>query len=234
MFSIFKRLYTVAESEAHSAVDKLENPIKMTEQGIRDLKEDLAKSVQSLAEVKALTIGMKRDLGEQKTIAADYERKAVLLLEKAKKGELDSAEADRLAMEALSKKDAAVTRAARLTTDLANQEKLVAQLEAAVKNLKNQIDTWSNELTTLKARAKVAGSTKKLNEQLAKVDSTGTISMLEKMRSKVNEDEAIAQSYGEIASAETSIDSEIDKALGGAAAGQSASLDELKKKMGMN
>lgn len=235
MASIFKRLFTMASSEAHSAIDKFEDPIKMTEQGIRDLRGDLQKSMQSLAQVKALTIRMKNDLSEQKNIAADYERKAMLLLEKAQKGELDAGEADRLAMEALSKKEAAVEKATKLQGDLTKQEGMVANLESSVKKLQNQLEKWQGELTTLKARAKVAASTKKLNEQLSKVDSDGTIAMLEKMRTKVDEDEALAQSYGEIANTPTSIDNEIDAVLGGSSSvASSDSLAALKAKMGMS
>ena len=43
--NVFKRLFRVGEAEAHSALDKLEDPIKMTEQGIRDLKKDLDASL---------------------------------------------------------------------------------------------------------------------------------------------------------------------------------------------
>ena len=39
--NLFKRLFKLGQSEAHSAMDKLEDPIKMTEQGIRDMKKDL-------------------------------------------------------------------------------------------------------------------------------------------------------------------------------------------------
>ena len=42
--NILRRLFTIGKAEANSAVDKLEDPIKMTEQGIRDLKEDLDKA----------------------------------------------------------------------------------------------------------------------------------------------------------------------------------------------
>ena len=49
--NIFNRLFKIGQAEAHSAVDKLENPIKLTEQGIRDLKQQLDKSLQSLAEI---------------------------------------------------------------------------------------------------------------------------------------------------------------------------------------
>jgi len=235
MFGVFKRMFKVAESEAHSAIDKMEDPIKMTEQGIRDLKKDLENSMKALAEVKALTIRMKRDLKDKKQIATDYERKAMLLLQKAQSGQIEAGDADRLATEALSKKENATENATRIAGDLANQEKMVSQLEGNVKKIKSQVSAWENELTTLKARAKVAQSTKKLNKQLANVDSSGTINMLEKMKDKVNEDEALAQSYGEMASLETSVDDEINKALGsgGASAATSDSLAALKAKMGM-
>lgn len=232
---IFTRLFKFAESEAHSAVDKLEDPIKMTEQGIRDLKKDLQASMKSLAEVKALQIRTRRDAHEKKEQAATYEKKAMLLLQKAQNGSLDAAEGDRLAGEALAKKEAASTQALATTKDLQRHETMVAQIEANVKKLKSQIASWENELTTLTARAKVAGATRKLNEQLAQVDSGGTLAMLEKMKAKVSEEEALAESYGELAMVETTVDAEIDRALAGGADEIKAadSLAALKAKMGI-
>ena len=57
--------------------------------------------------------------------------------------------------------------------------------------------------------------------------------MLEKMKEKVAQDEALAESYGEMAHESRSLDEEIDNALGDDAAAKSDSLAELKKKMGM-
>ena len=235
MLQAFKRLFKMAESEAHSAIDRFENPIKMTEQGIRDLKKDLENSIRSLAQVKALTIRLKKDASDKKQIAADYERKAILLLEKGQKGGMDGSEADRLASEALAKKESAFTQATTASQNIVNQEKMTVQLESNIKKLKSQVGQWENELVTLKARAKVASSTKKLNQQLAQVDSDSTLSMLEKMKTKVQEDEALAESYGEMAMVENNIDTEINKALaGGTNPKASDSLASLKTKMGIN
>ena len=52
---IFSRLFKVGQSEAHAIVDKLEDPIKITEQGIRDLKNDLQHAMTGLAEVKGVS-----------------------------------------------------------------------------------------------------------------------------------------------------------------------------------
>ncbi len=231
--SILKRLFKIGESEANSALDKLEDPIKLTEQGIRDLKKDLEKSMQALAEVKAMTIRTRGEIKQAKDKAADYEKKAMMILQKAQSGGMEAGEADRLAGEALAKKEENVQQAARSSQDLASHEKSVAQLEMNVKKIRSNISKWDNELKTLKARVKVSSATKNLNKQLAQIDSTNTVSMLEKMKDKVAEDEALAESYGEIAHESRSLDEEIDNALGDDAAAKSDSLAELKKKMGM-
>ncbi len=57
---VFNRLFKIGQAEAHNMVDKLEDPIKLTEQGIRDLKKNLDQSLQAFAEVKAIAIRTKR------------------------------------------------------------------------------------------------------------------------------------------------------------------------------
>ena len=78
MAGIFNRLFKAGEAEAHSLVDKLEDPIKMSEQAVRDLRKDLQESLKSLAEVKSLALRMTSDADDAKRLAGDYERKAML------------------------------------------------------------------------------------------------------------------------------------------------------------
>jgi phage shock protein A len=232
--SIFTRLFKVGQSHAHTIVDKFEDPIKMTEQGIRDLKNDLQKAMSSLAQVKGIAIRTRKDAEGKKKLAADYERKAMLLLQKMQSGDLDAQEAERLATEALSKKEQHAQEAVRLAQEAERHEQMANNLQANVNKIKSSITTYENDLVTLKARARTASSTRKINEQLAKVDSTGTIAMLEKMKAKVEEDESLAMAYGDMASAEKSVDDEITAALAsGQKTGASEHLLELKKKMGI-
>ena len=111
--NLFRRLFSIGKAEAHSAVDKLEDPIKMTEQGIRDLKGDLDKAVTALAEIKALSIRARNDIESITSKAEDYEQKAILILQRGQKGEMDASEADRLASEALVKKEENIKHSAR-------------------------------------------------------------------------------------------------------------------------
>jgi len=58
--------------------------------------------------------------------------------------------------------------------------------------------------------------------------------MLEKMRNKVEEDESLAQAYGDIADIDKSVENEIDAALSqGGSVATSDSLAALKSKMGI-
>jgi phage shock protein A len=233
MSGLFSRVLRLGKSEAHAVMDKFEDPIKMTEQGIRELKKDLEESMKSLAQVKGIVIRMKNDAENKKKLAADYESKAMALLQKAQQGSLDMAEAERLATDVLGRKETASQEALRLSKELTNQESMALQLQNNVEKLRTTVQRYENDLITLRARAKTAAATRKLNAQIAKVDSDGTIVMLEKMRNKVEEDESLAQAYGEIADSGQSIDDEITKALGEGSStpGVSDSLTALKAKM---
>lgn len=230
--SIFKRLFSVGKAEAHSAVDKLENPIKMTEQGIRELKQQLDEALKGLAEIKSMAIRARKDVSTYQQQAEDYEGKAMQLLQRAESGQMDPAEAERLATEALNRKEEAEQNLHQAKTEKEKYENAAAKMDQNIKHLRSQISKYENELKTLRARQRVSSATTKLNKQMAQVDTSGTVSMLERMKEKVEKQEALAESYGEIANESRSVDDEIDKALGSSASpGSSDKLAALRAKM---
>ncbi len=235
MAGIFNRLFKAGEAEAHSLVDKLEDPIKMSEQAVRDLRKDLQESLKSLAEVKSLAIRMSKDADDAKRLAGDYERKAMLLLQKGQSGDAEAGEAERLAMEALSRKEEAAARALQTTQQAQTQNQMVANLQNNVNDLKSKVASYENDLVMLKARARTANATRKINQRLSNVDTKGTVALLERMKDKVSEEEALSQAYGEMADSGSSIDDEIDKALlSGGPSKAEDSLAQLKSKMGIS
>ena len=234
MASIFRRMFKVAESHAHSAMDNLEDPIKMTEQGIRDLKTNLQAAMVSLAQVKSLAIRMAKEGTDHKKRAADYERKAMLVLKRMEAGEMEAADAERLATAALEKKEESTQQAITATATHETQQRMSDQLQSKVEDLKRQISKYENEAITLKARARTASSMRKINQQLAGADGSGTVAMLEKMKQKVQEEESLAEAYDQLADVGGSIDDDLDKALAApSSSAGSDSLAALKKKMGI-
>lgn len=227
----FQRIFRWGKSEVNSAMDSLEDPIKMTDQGIRDLESDLQKSIKALASVKASCITAKNDLEKARQDVTDYQNKAMTFVQAAEQGKLSQEEADRLATQCLEKKSQRSRDLPQLEANYTRLQGQVSKFEDTIKNLKNQIDKWKNEAKMLKARAKVSEATANVNKQLAGIDSTDTIAMLEKMKEKVNEQEALADSYLEISAASGSAD--IDnayQALGGGVEAQSELL-ALKAQM---
>jgi phage shock protein A len=155
----------------------------------------------------------------------------MMLLTKAENGELDSAEADRLATEALNQKQDSENQATSSQQNATKIDNNLVRLEANVKKLRSKIGHYENELKTLKARATVSQATTKLNKQMAQIDSSGTISMLEKMKEKVDANEALSEAYADIANKGRSIDEEIDEVLEASSANSSDALAALKAKM---
>ena len=232
--NIFKRLFSIGKAEAHSAIDKMEDPIKLTEQGIRDMKKDLDKSLEALAQVKAMAIRATNDKEQYSLKAEDYQNKAMLILKKAQKGELNAENADRLAKEALIKKEESQKNATRTLAESEKFNTSVAQLEKNVNSIKSNISKWENELKTLKARVKVSNATKNLNKQMAEIDGSSTVSLLERMKEKVEQDEALAEAYGDIANDSKSIDDELNAVIDTTEVSAESDLDKLKKQLGMS
>lgn len=213
--NIFKRIFRIGQAEIHSVVEKMEDPIKMTEQGIREMRDDLNQSLEAYAKVKAMAIRTQNNINSKKKESEEYENKAILLLEKANRNEITSDQAEDLAKEALSLKKQLNEEVIELEQQVVIHEKSANEVHKNVEILKFNINKWENELATLKARVKVANATKVVNKQMAKIDSNSTISMLERMKEKVEEDEALAQAYGDLAKTSKTADDQINETLKG-------------------
>lgn len=228
--NFFKRIFKIGQAEGHALAEKLEDPVKMTEQGIRDLKSNLQESMTALAEVKGQNIQNERKYKEQSDKSKKLEAKALKVLEKGKAEGKDK-EAEKHATELLEEQAKVAKQAATYKTAYTTTKKQVDAMQSKVNQLKDQISKFENELVVLKSRAKVAKTTKKINQELTSVDSSSTVSMLERMSAKVDEDEALAESYAELADADTSAEDEADDFLGEDASAVSDKLAALKSKV---
>ncbi len=230
MAGLFQRLFTLGSSEANSLVDQLEDPVKMTEQGIRDLKGDLGKSKESFAIVKKESLNLQKEIEKAKTEAGDWENKAKLLIKRAQDAPDTAAQSEKLALESLKRRDEAKKKIADFMANHAQQSKNIGKLEQDISKLQGLIEKYENELKTLKARSTTAKATERINRQLAQVDSGGTLEMLERARQKVQDQESLAEAFGETSKIGLSLEEEIQGALGSSADDSSyqKELDMLK------
>lgn len=231
MWEFFKRLFSIFRSEAHSLADKLERPIAMAKQGIRDLKTDLDESIKSVAEVSAIAIRTRRETARHKAKMDEYEQKAMALLKRGQSGHMQMAEAERLATEALARREEIN---GTYQVSVANQKKydvMENKAKSKIQTLKREIAKWETQLKTMEARLKAAEAGEKINKVMAGMDSTKTLEMLQRTKDKVEEAEARSEAYAEMADEGRSIDEEINDALDEPMV--SDALLEMKRKLGM-
>lgn len=235
MFKWFKRLFKIGEAEAHAALDQLERPIVMIEQGIRDLRTDLNKGLAAMAEIKALSIKADNQKKEQEQVAAEYQQKAALLLQKGQAGNMDNLEADRLASEALMKKYQTEQKIKAFGQSVMQYDEMSKKMDENNKSLRTKIESYEQELDALRSRLKVAQSTKEVNQKMAGLDSNETLRTLERMKDKILKEEALAQSYLDISREKVSVDEQINKALEGSVTNPIVmdNLADLKKQLGI-
>ncbi|AFM04466.1 phage shock protein A (IM30), suppresses sigma54-dependent transcription [Bernardetia litoralis DSM 6794] len=237
MWIFFKRLFRIGKTKAHSKLDKVEDPVALTEQSIKDLKQDLAESMKSLAEMKALAIRTKRDVNKEHRAANQYEQRAMQFLTKAEKGDITEQEADNYAIKALAQKDQILRVSSANEQNLRAYENMIRKLEIDIQKIRTQINTWEGELKTLKVRSRLSETSRRLNERMSSISNSSMSNMLEDMKTKVEEQEALAQSYEDVGNLSDGVDDEVDKVLGKSAVAlpnlpsPQDALAQLKEKM---
>ena len=229
--NIFQRLFKIGQAETHSAIDKLEDPIKMIEQGLRDLHTELDGANRALAEVKAMHIRRGNELKNYQEEQVSIHNKSVLLLKKAQEGTIENAEADELVKENLRKKADINKRITTSEQEVAALQQQVTALEGNVTKIKTNIGQWESELKTLRARVKVSNATQKINKQLMKMDSGSVANMLERMKDKVLDEEALASAYGEMNQHQESHEEKVNKIINDISVDEE--LAQLKNQLGI-
>lgn len=226
--NIFKRLYAIGKAEVSSALENFEDPIKLTEAGIADMKDQLAESLEALAQLKALSIRKKNEAEAEDHSAGDYYAKAVLLVQKSEKGEIEVLEGDRLAKEALKKQNESQKKAEVLKTETEKLQQECEKMQTNINQLKSNISKWENELRTLEARVQVSEATRDINRKMTQIDSSSAVSMLEKLKDRVVQQEAVAEAYSELAKTGKTVDEEIDDLLKNTNGEAESALQKLK------
>lgn len=231
--SIFKRLFRIGQAEIHAAVDKMEDPVKMTEQGLRELRIDITEATEAYAKVKALCIRSENDQHRCEQESRNYAEKAILIMQRAQSGQVDLHKAEELAREALSLRKKYYVESEELGQQVVVLQRSSREMQRNTEILKENLEKWEKELRTLRARAKVSDATLQVNKQMAQLDNNGTIAMLERMKAKAEDQETLAKAYGEIATDKNSLKEELNSLLKDDSLSIERDLQAIKEKLGI-
>lgn len=222
LFDIFKRGAKVAEANLNKAVDKIEDPVLMTEQAIRDMKKDLEAAMTGHAGIKS-----QAKLAEKDAEKLNLEIKKYTDIATRLKGNLSGKSSEEITSAEKKRDDQikegiidALNSIENLKNEKSTKVGVAKNINAKsehygkkIKMLRDNIKEAENTLGQLKAQSEVAKAEKKMNKDLAGLDSSGAQSMLKRMQEKVNQEEALAESYGEMADDNKSLDDKLNDLL---------------------
>ena len=175
---------------------------------------NLNESLEALAEVKAAVIRTRKDYEFYQEKEKDAENKAKRIIAKAQEGNLDWNEANNLAMELLKEQE----RSKQMADGALNQ---LAELG----KLQDKIEKHAQTVKSIKEKQRVKMP-----------DSSETISMIERMKAKIQKDEILGDLYEDFgkdsAKNDPLLNEKVNKALG--IDPDKDALNALKSKLGMD
>ncbi len=220
---LFSRLGTLIRSNINELINKAEDPEKMLNQVLVDMKTQLVEAKKQVAVAIADEKRLKKQYEMEAAKALEWEKKAMLAV---KAGD------DNLAKAALARKAEHEEVAETLRQQWEAQKASVEQLKMALRGLDAKIEEAKRKRNILVSRQKRAEAQRTINETLTNINSTSAFDTFERMTDRVTQIEAEAEATAELGGAlpEASLDAQF-KAL--AASSVDDELAALKKKMAL-
>lgn len=226
--SILDRLFRIGKAEAHAAIDKLEDPAKMAEQILRELRENYQQALNGAAEIKAQALQHRAQEEQARTKAADWEKKANELLDRVEQKSLDEAKGNELASKAAEAYQAALKEADQYAAMAQKEEAALSLMDAKLKQIKESISETENRAKLINSRQKTAEVSEKINKTLSNVDTDGLMATLNRMDAKATAGEYRAAAYASVEDAGLTTEQEINKVLN--TNSSTSALDAIKAK----
>ncbi|KZE72610.1 PspA/IM30 family protein [Paenibacillus sp. CMAA1739] len=197
--SIFKRLRDLTMSNINAIIDKAEDPVKMTDQYIRDMQEDLEDAEKAVAAQIAIEKRFKQQYEEQAALVKKREEQAHTA---AKAQNVD------LARRALEEKKSAEQKMNEFKAGYEQNKAAADNLRGKLDEMRRQLTEMKNKRETLVARYNAAKAQTEINKAMNGFSSDTATAGLKRMEEKMLQAEARAEASNEMASKEKSLDEE--------------------------
>ena len=191
---LFSRIGTLFRSNINELINKAEDPEKMLNQVLVDMKSQLVEAKKQVAVAIADEKRLKKQYETEAAKAADWEKKAMLAVR---------AGDDNLARAALGRKKSHAEIAATLKQQWDAQKESVEKLKEALRGLDSKIEEAKRKRNMLVSRAKRAEAQRTINETLNGINNTSAFDTFERMADRVTQLEAEAEATSEMSAALT-------------------------------
>lgn len=224
---IFDRLASLIKSNINDMISSAENPEKMLNQIIVDMRDQLVKAKQQVAAAIADEKRLRDQADGEKKQAEDWEQKAMLAIQQGR---------DDLAKQALVRQSEHITHYAQLEQTWQAHQLETEKLKHALHDLNDKIEEAKRKKNLLLARQRRAQAQKRIHETMSGLSEKSAFEAFARMEEKIEQNERMLK-------ASTEIDQEfsgdrlqqdfklLEKSAGSASA--DAQLLALKQKMGL-
>ncbi|MCY6957740.1 PspA/IM30 family protein [Clostridium brassicae] len=198
---IFQRMSNIIKAKTNDALDRIENPIELLDQKIRDMEESFNKAKLASAQVLGNIHETKLKLDKLKTEMDDFEAKIKLALSKGN---------EELAKKALERKLTTQKEYDILEKSYEKSKIQGEELKKKLSNLQKESENTRKYRDQAEARMNNAEATQKVNEMLSNVSTESNRINLDDIERKISKKEALAEGLGEL-SFDDSLDKEFEQ-----------------------
>jgi phage shock protein A len=221
---IFQRLATVIRAQINALIGKAENPEKVLDQLLLEMRGQLAKTKQEVATAIADEKKLQAQVEKEKRSSEDWERRAMLAVQEGR---------DDLAKQALIRHNEHLQHAQAMHETWVRHKADVETLKVSLRELNDKIEDAKRKKNLLVARQRRAEAQGRIQETMSSMSDQSAFESFRRMEEKIEDMERQALAAAELAGElEGDVLGQQFKALEykGTADNQ---LLELKRKMGM-
>ena len=225
--SIFSKFSTVIKSNINDLISRAENPEKMLNQIILDMRDQLSKAKREVAAAIADERKLRAQLEDEVKQARDWEHRAMLAVKEGR---------DDLAKQALVRQQEHAQRAAILDGTWRAQADETDKLKGSLRQLNDKIEEAKRKRNLLIAKQKRAQAQKRIHETMSGLSDTSAFDAFNRMAEKIEEEERRSVAQAEVTEALEG-DSLEDEFLRLESGGEDLGVDDkllaLKGRMGL-
>jgi phage shock protein A len=177
---IWDRLSTLLRSNINDLISRAENPEKMLNQLIVDMRTQLAKAKQQVASAIADEKRLAAQAEQEKKLAEEWEKRAELAVRESR---------DDLAKQALLRYNEHVQGAVQLQDTWVKHREETEKLKQSLRQLNDKIEEAKRKKNILIARAKRAEAHKRIQETMSSMSDKSAFETFERMTEQIEHEE---------------------------------------------
>jgi phage shock protein A len=178
--SIWSRLSTMVRSNLNDLIARAENPEKMLNQIIDDMRSQLAQAKQEVAVAIADERKLRRQVQDERDQGSDWERRAKLALREGRED---------LARQALLRSQEHGSHAATLEEQWRGHASETEKLKDTLRQLSSKIEEAKRKRNLLIARSKRAAAQKRIHETMTGLADRSSFEAFERMAERIEDAE---------------------------------------------